>query len=613
MEENISPHLVTPAALPNGRRVCVQTSQVQVRPRLSTMDFLSRSPHLPCYLYNIWSHAKLLKGPWATLIKPDLVSSALAVFTALARRAYPIKLSRRPLPASSRRALVRWPRTLATEHFPPPHRPLRPLPPPARPAFFCTMSESQSWWSGPPPADDSPGNTQTFESQPLDNDALAEIQDEKLLTRRVHVLGLGSIGTLVAHSLKCLPNPPPVTLMLHRPEMHEKFKQNGRLIRLINKQSEVNDEQTGYDLDLLQATEDGQPYWTFEPHAPFGHPENPIEPAETLPSEEIFISTLVAAVKGPATVSAMRSIKHRVDSRSTICFMQNGLGQIDELNREVFTDPETRPTYMLGIVSHGCYMSGQFTVMHAGFGTIALGIHRDLDRYPLPRESSMPNLDRLSLDEKKMYFPTDKDLFSSLSSRYLLRTLTRSPVLACAAFPYLDLLQLQLEKLSANAIMNPLTALLNIPNGALLHNGHLSVVQRLLLAEISLVIRSLPELKGIPNVRKRFSASRLEHLLLGITSRTARNSSSMREDVRFAKETEIDYINGYIVRRGEEQGIKCALNYMLMHLIKGKSLTQINAEGVGLPYGVARVQARPSSAGIVTLDDQSIPARGDVQ
>lgn len=475
------------------------------------------------------------------------------------------------------------------------------------------MSESQSWWSGSPPADDSPGNTQTFESQPLDNDALAEIQDEKLLTRRVHVLGLGSIGTLVAHSLKCLPNPPPVTLMLHRPEMHEKFKQNGRLIRLINKQSEVNDEQTGYDLDLLQAAEDGQPYWKFEPHAAFGHPENPIEPAETLPSEEIFISTLVAAVKGPATVSAMRSIKHRVDSRSTICFMQNGLGQIDELNREVFTDPETRPTYMLGIVSHGCYMSGQFTVMHAGFGTIALGIHRDPDRYPLPRQSSMPNLDQLSLDEKKMYFPTDKDLFSSLSSRYLLRTLTRSPVLACAAFPYLDLLQLQLEKLSANAIMNPLTALLNIPNGALLHNGHLSVVQRLLLAEISLVIRSLPELKGIPNVRKRFSASRLEHLLLGVTSRTAQNSSSMREDVRFAKETEIDYINGYIVRRGEEQGIKCALNYMLMHLIKGKTLTQINAEGVGLPYGVARVQARPSSAGIVTLDDQSIPARGDVQ
>ncbi|RVX70547.1 hypothetical protein B0A52_05198 [Exophiala mesophila] len=471
------------------------------------------------------------------------------------------------------------------------------------------MSESRSWWSGPPPVDDSPSNTQTFESQPLPSDALDEIEEEKLLTRRVHVIGLGSIGTLVAHSLKCLPNPPPVTLMLHRSDMYERFKQSGRIIRLINKQSEVNDEQTGYDLDVLQA--DG--YWDYDADAPLGFPAYPRQLDETLPTGETFIWTLVAAVKSTATVTAMRSIKHRVDSRSTICFMQNGLGQIDELNREVFTDPETRPTYMLGVISHGCHMRGHFTVMHAGFGTVALGIHRDPDRYPFPRQSSMPDLDQLSLDEKRIYFPTDKDLFSNLSSRYLLRTLTRSPVLACAAFPYLDLLQLQLEKLSANAIINPLTALLNVPNGALLHNGNLSVVQRLLLAEISLVIRSLPELKGIPNVRNRFSATRLEHLLLGITARTAQNSSSMREDARYAQPTEIDYINGYIVRRGEEQGIKCALNYMLMHLIKGKTLTQLNAATPAVPYGTVRVEARESSAGMVTLDDHSIPARGDVQ
>jgi 2-dehydropantoate 2-reductase len=36
--------------------------------------------------------------------------------------------------------------------------------------------------------------------------------------------------------------------------------------------------------------------------------------------------------------------------------------------------------------------------------------------------------------------------------------------------------------------------------------------------------------------------------------------------------TEVDYINGWIVKRGEELGIRCSMNYMLMQLVKGKKL-----------------------------------------
>ena len=33
--------------------------------------------------------------------------------------------------------------------------------------------------------------------------------------RRIHVMGLGSVGTFVAHSLKGIPESPPVTLIFH--------------------------------------------------------------------------------------------------------------------------------------------------------------------------------------------------------------------------------------------------------------------------------------------------------------------------------------------------------------------------------------------------------------
>jgi len=446
-----------------------------------------------------------------------------------------------------------------------------------------------------------------------------ESENERLLSRRVHILGVGSIGTFVAHSLRCLPNPPPLTLLMHKAEMYEEFKGGARIIRLINRKSEINDEQSGYDVDLLEPDpETGLDYWRFIPDRPgsgFSRATNPVNEEEMLPSGELFIYSLIVTVKGPATVRALRSIKHRLNAQSTICFIQNGMGQVEELNRKVFTDPETRPTYLLGIISHGVHLAVSFAIIHAGFGTTALGIYRDTDKYPLPPESSVTNMSDLSDEDRRRLYPSDKDLYSSLSSRYLLRTLTRCPILACAAFPYLDLLQLQLEKLAINAVLNPITALLDVPNGDMLHNHSLTKVQRLLLAEISLVIRGIPELEGIPNVRTRFSAERLENLFMGISAKTAENSSSMREDVRKAKQTEIDYINGYIVKRGEQQGIKCVLNFMIMELLKGKTYAMRSAEGEMMPYGVSRLEGEEEQDELgtpsrVTLDDRGTPARG---
>jgi 2-dehydropantoate 2-reductase len=481
------------------------------------------------------------------------------------------------------------------------HRPHRPTkcfrdsigPVGAAPRYFHPTTAASSWWRGEGTEDVAQGSERTPRNGRPTLDLPEEEQREDLPTRRVHLMGMGSIGTFVAHTLMCLPNPPPISLMFHRPEMHDAFKAGSRIIRLINRRSQTNDERSGYDIDLAEYDGDkGTVFWRHMSNPPSDEKEaTPPGPEEILPSGEVRIYTLIVTVKGPATVAAVRSVKHRISAQTTICLMQNGIGQVDELNREVFTDPETRPTYMLGVVSHGVYLSTQFAAIHAGIGSTAIGIVRDLDKFPPPPKSPLHS--PAGADQKQM-FPTDKDLYSNITSRYLLRTLTRSPILVCAAFPYLDLLQLQLEKLAVNCIINPITALLNVPNGSLLYNFAVMKVARLLIAEISVVIRSLPELDGVPNVRDRFSPERLETLFRGITKKTTKNSSSMREDIRKGKETEIDYLNGYIVRRGEERGIKCVLNYMLMQLVKGKSWNTADADGQSIPYGVSEVLGSPN-------------------
>lgn len=471
---------------------------------------------------------------------------------------------------------------------------------------------ARKWFETPSPSPEPENGRPNLEFKPLDSQLVPDTGDE-LLTRRIHILGTGSIGTLVAHSLAILPHPPPITIMLHRPGLYEDFRQGGSIVRLVNRATEVNDEQMGFDVDVLEQSE-GSPYWRHysantrpEPDKPSSH-KNPVRPihgpvqAELLANGEVFIYTLIVTVKGPITVSALKSVQHRIDSRTTLVLMQNGMGQIEELNQRVFTNPKKRPTYIIGIISHGCYMEGPFAVNHNGFGTVALGVYRDPDKYPMPSKHDSRLASDLSEDERKKLYPTEEDLYSNISSRYLLRTLTRSTVLACALYPYLDLFQLQLEKLVVNCIINPITALIDCPNGSLTGNKSLTRVQRLLIAEIAVVIRSMSELEGIPNARTRFSPSRLDEIVRNMTDKTQKNSSSMREDMRKLKYPEVQYINGYIVKRGEEKGIRAVMNYMIMQMVLGKH-EYMTSQGVGfMVKGKAEQISTQEDDGVVLQD-----------
>jgi 2-dehydropantoate 2-reductase len=223
------------------------------------------------------------------------------------------------------------------------------------------------------------------------------------------------------------------------------------------------------------------------------------------------------------------------------------MGQVEELNQKVFADPALRPAYILGIISHGLYVTDPFTAVHAGVGNISVGVVRDLQQPP----STHP---------------------LKSSSEYLLNILAHAPNLGCTSFDYAELVQLQFEKLVVNCVLNPLTALIDVPNGGILNNDPLSHVQRALIAEISNVIQVLPEMQGIKELSTRFGIGMLTERFTNVAKLTAMNSSSMREDMRGQRSTEIDYLNGYIVKRGNEVGIGCVANALMVQLVHGKTI-----------------------------------------
>lgn len=281
--------------------------------------------------------------------------------------------------------------------------------------------------------------------------------------------------------------------------------------------------------------------------------------ARESPTEEDdhIIWNLIVSTKASATVAAVSKVAHRLRRDSSIMFLQNGIGMLDELSEQLFPNVETRPNYVVGVISHGLNRSKPYQINHAGFGTIAVGI--------LPRN------------------PGEVPFQYADTSRYLVRTITRTPIFAAVPFSPTDIFEQQLDKLAVNCIINPLTSVFDCTNGELMNSFSVTRIMRLLLAEISLVIRSLPELQGVLNKDLRYDPGRLEAKVVVVARRTAANISSMLHDVRERQVTEIDYINGYIIRRGEEMGIKCVLNYMLLHMVKAKGKVVGNAQDDQLP------------------------------
>jgi len=441
---------------------------------------------------------------------------------------------------------------------------------------------------------------ETLDDQPQDYTLSAmdrQYATHTSVPRRIHILGTGSIGKLVAHSIRGVANPPPVTLLLHKKSLLSAWENSKKEITIQDDGIEVK--RKGFDAELLPLVrrQHGVEMKNGEPDL-YEQEDGlrPHEAAQVVKSEEVrdaftgkvenedgvapedddTIHNLIVTTKAALTASALANIRHRLSPSSTICFLQNGMGIIDEVNRKLFPDVEERPNYMQGIITHGVNVPpavaarDPFYAVHAGHGTIALSL--------LPSRKAKRSSTDLARGAEDIH-DTQSELWAE-SSRYLLRTLTRTPVLCAVGFTPTELLQLQLEKLAVNSVLNPLTVLLDARNGSILYNFAITRNMRLLLAETSLVIRSLPELQNIPNIAKRFSSQRLETLVVNVANTTRDNISSMLADVRAGRQTEVEYINGYIVRRGEEIGIKCVVNYSTMQMVMGKSVvTQREVRG----------------------------------
>jgi 2-dehydropantoate 2-reductase len=127
--------------------------------------------------------------------------------------------------------------------------------------------------------------------------------------------------------------------------------------------------------------------------------------------------------------------------------------------------------------------------------------------------------------------------------------------------PVEDIPGLLWGKLVINSAINPLTALLEVPNGALLESSSTMEVMVNAAEETAAVAAAL-------GVKLPFADPGAQ--VMDVARSTGENSSSMLQDIRRGAPTEIEAISGAVVREGEHAGVSTPINRTLWHLVQGK-------------------------------------------
>jgi len=112
------------------------------------------------------------------------------------------------------------------------------------------------------------------------------------------------------------------------------------------------------------------------------------------------------------------------------------------------------------------------------------------------------------------------------------------------------------KKLILNCVLNPVTAILRIENRGIA-DERLNPLKKLIAEECL-------------NVAKKDGVKFNIDFVKAINSaiKDSRNISSMQQDLIKGKKTEIDYLNGAVVKLGKKYGIKCPVNEAFVMIIK---------------------------------------------
>ncbi len=198
--------------------------------------------------------------------------------------------------------------------------------------------------------------------------------------------------------------------------------------------------------------------------------------------------------------------------------LQNGLGNVDELKKVL-----GEKNVIAGTTAHGATMLEPGKIRHAGIGKTILG------------ELSGEETDRIK------------------SIRSLLENASMETEISD------NVIGLIWDKLLVNVGINAIVGIAKVTNGEILDHEEL----------INLLEKAVGEAMEVAK-KKGIKLSYTDPIIhtKDVCKATSSNKASMLQDLLKGNKTEIDMINGAIVREAESLGLEAPINYALTNIIK---------------------------------------------
>jgi 2-dehydropantoate 2-reductase len=269
------------------------------------------------------------------------------------------------------------------------------------------------------------------------------------------------------------------------------------------------------------------------------------------------IRNLLVTTKAYQAASAVQNIRPYLEDNCNIIVLCNGaLAVRDELQnvlKDNDNDATTATNLILATTTHGAYQkqsssnddddSLTYRIQHAGLGKTFI-------------ENSSPTISGLGQvwDQSGLH---------------------------CTSMSSNEMKVLLWQKLAANCVINPLTAIYNCPNGELFMEPSVPEIMQNVLDELSQVAKAAAQVQVVVTSSddcdsdnkdndddKQLSTQALTMFVRQVIQDTLSNKSSMLQDVLNKRRTEVDHLNGYVVAKGKSLGLECPANQDLCDRIR---------------------------------------------
>ena len=253
--------------------------------------------------------------------------------------------------------------------------------------------------------------------------------------------------------------------------------------------------------------------------------EERLEKDSSIEFDFIFLTTKAYDIE-----SAMFQYKKLIDVSKYLVILQNGIG-----NEDIVSKYCEKTKIIRVVTTNGALLDKPGHLLHTGEGITKIGF---------------PYLYGLNLDTSEMERAESNliKLGDILTSSGLETIIVK------------DIIKESWEKVFINIGINAVGALTRLPNGKLSEIEGLKYIMREAIKEAIEVAK----MKNIKLPEKDYIS-----ITVDVAKRTAENKNSMLQDILNRKATEIDFINGRILKYAVELGVNVPVNEILTYLIKG--------------------------------------------